>query len=310
MAVEIIILLLAFAAALFLLICAYFFRFACERGGGGGNLSGSDWDKYADVFADGKDWLDSKPTETVEITSFDGLRLSARLIPFPGSHRTVLMMHGYRSSGEFDFAAVAKYYYSLGCNMLIPDQRACGRSEGRYITFGVNESRDCVSWAQYLYERYGQFSDLFLHGVSMGASTVLMAAAYKLPPVTRGIIADCGFTSPRAILTYVLKSRFHLGAFPLMPCMKLICRLCAHFDIDGCDTRAILKQCRLPVVLVHGEADNFVPASMSRENYAACTGLKQLVTVADAGHAESYLVQPQRLQEMLRRFVQEYAQNR
>ena len=139
-----------------------------------------------------------RDAEDVFLPSYDGLRLHGQLLQQPGAKGTILLFHGYRSSWIIDFSIVLPYYYSLGYNLLAVDERAHGQSEGVYITFGVHERRDAATWAQYAAMHFGLDHPLFLGGLSMGATTVLLASALELPPSVRGVIADCGFSSPEA----------------------------------------------------------------------------------------------------------------
>lgn len=143
----------------------------------------------------------SIPYEDVFITSFDGLRLHAKF--YAASERKApvqIMFHGYKSSAERDFCGGLREGIDGGFNVLLVDQRAHGESEGKYLTFGVNERFDCLSWASYAAERFGNDVKIYLYGISMGAATVLMASALPLPKSVSGIVADCGYTSPKDII--------------------------------------------------------------------------------------------------------------
>ena len=155
--------------------------------------------------------------EDIFLPSQDGLRLHGQLLQQPGAKGTILLFHGYRSSWIIDFSIVLPYYYSLGYNLLAVDERAHGQSEGVYITFGIHERRDAATWAQYAAMHFGPDHPLFLGGLSMGATTVLLASALELPPSVRGVIADCGFSSPEAIMRSVLRAHVKwLPAGPLL----------------------------------------------------------------------------------------------
>lgn len=144
--------------------------------------------------------------ENIFLPSYDGLRLHGRLLQQPGAKGTILLFHGYRSSWVIDFSIVLPYYFTLGYNLLAVDERAHGESEGTYITFGVRERHDVATWAAYAAMHFGPAHPLILDGLSMGAATVLLASDLELPPSVRGIIADCGFSSPYAIMKSVLHS--------------------------------------------------------------------------------------------------------
>ena len=182
------------------------------------------------------------------------------------------------------------------------------RSEGKYITFGVLESRDVQNWVKFHNEQFGAHP-MLLSGLSMGASTVLYLADRDLPENVKGIIADCGFTSPKEIIAKVFKDTVHFGAGPFLWAADLFARVLAGFSFYERDTRKSLKNSRLPVLLVHGRGDNFVPCEMTEEAYTACTSEKEMFLVEDAGHGISYLYDTpgyrKRVMAFLRKYINE-----
>jgi fermentation-respiration switch protein FrsA (DUF1100 family) len=214
----------------------------------------------------------------------------------------MLLVHGYRSTMLVDFGPALDSYHKRGMNLLIPEQRCHGKSEGRYITFGVKESRDMLCWIEYHNQHLGKFP-VILSGLSMGASTVLYLADKELPDNVKGIIADCGFTSPKEILSSVFTRVIRLPAAPTILITDLIARLVAGFGLSEQDTRVTLKKSRLPVMMVHGKNDDFVPCEMSQQGYDACTSPKQLLLVDGADHGVSFLVAKERYSQMITEFL-------
>ncbi len=261
---------------------------------------------YAEEIKTGEDYLLSLPCEDVSITSFDGLTLRGRYIKADVSKRTVIFVHGYQSRGTRDFALAAEFYRSQGCDMLIIDHRACGRSDGKYITFGVKESRDVADWASFISKKAPDLP-IYLDGISLGSGTVLMASGLPLPENTVGIISDCGFTSPWDICTHVAKSYFRLPKFPFMYIADLYCNLFAKFSLrkDGKVADA-LKKNKLPIIFVHGGADNFVPTQMSRDNYAAADCEKEIYIIDGAAHGLSYATDKAFCEEKLISFFERH----
>lgn len=233
----------------------------------------------------------SIPYEDVFITSFDGLRLHAKF--YAASERKApvqIMFHGYKSSAERDFCGGLREGIDGGFNVLLVDQRAHGESEGKYLTFGVNERFDCLSWASYAAERFGNDVKIYLYGISMGAATVLMASALPLPKSVSGIVADCGYTSPKAIICSVLRDH-HVPAAPVYAVAHLGARLFCGFDLDSASAPDALRRSHIPVLFIHGDDDRFVPCRMSRENFeASAAEHKKLLIVRNAGHGLSYML--------------------
>ncbi|MEG0048252.1 MAG: alpha/beta hydrolase [Clostridia bacterium] len=262
------------------------------------------WKQYMEAVRREKDWFCTKKPEQVEILSLDGLKLRGRYLPFKDSDSAILLMHGYRAqSGEDDFSSMLRFYWELGLSVLVVDQRAHGSSEGKAICFGVKERLDCKQWAQWLEER-AKPANLYLAGLSMGAATVLMATELPLPQSLRGVIADCGYTSPCAICAHVLKTSYHMPAWPFVPMANGVLRLMAHCDLRNCSAlEAMRKDTSIPVLFIHGEQDCFVPMAMGRENYEACQAEKELLIVPSAAHALSVWEDEARVKEKIAAFI-------
>ncbi len=263
----------------------------------------SSWAPHAQRIAGALEWMKTQPVELWQIVSYDGKKLVGHFIPCENAKGTLIQVHGYRSTFALDFSASMEFYHSLGYNLLLCEQRGNGLSEGRLITFGIRERIDVLSWVTYTGMKLGEQHPLFLCGVSMGATSVLMAADMEFPANVRGILADCGFTSPGDIIRYLLKEQYHLPQKLTVCLLNFYTRLLAGFTLDEWSTEAALRRTKLPVLLAHGLEDDYVPSFMSRRSYEACAGEKQLLEFPGAGHGLSYLVDMPRYQEALRTFL-------
>ena len=241
------------------------------------------------------------PHQSFEITSFDGLKLYAKYYEYAPGAPIELMFHGYRGSAERDLSGGIERCFRVGRSALIVDQRCAGKSGGHVITFGICERWDCLKWIDFTIDHFGPDVKIILTGISMGAATVLMAGAEKLPPNVVGILADCGYSSAKAIMYEVIRK---MGLPPVIsyPFVKLGARIFGHFDPEETSPLEAVQRCKLPVIFFHGEADDFVPCFMSRENFDACAGRKHLVTIPGAGHGLAYAVEPDRYVEELSDF--------
>ena len=238
--------------------------------------------------------------EECSITSFDGLKLLGKYYE-PGAP-IELMFHGYRGNAERDLCGGIQRCFSLGRSALIVDQRGSGKSGGNVITFGIKEHQDCLSWVDFMVEHFGEDVKIYLTGISMGASTVLMAAGKPLPPQVIGVVADCGFTSAKAIIQRVIR-QLKLPVFPVYPLICLGAWLWGDFKLNEYSALEAVKTISVPVVFAHGLDDDFVPWEMSRENYDACASeQKHLCLIPDTGHGLAYLIDPEGYKQALRTF--------
>ena len=271
--------------------------------------AGKTYEPYHPQMLEGMKAFRTMPHQVFTIKSEDGLTLSGRYFECAPGAPMELMFHGYRGTAERDLGAGIRRAFALGHNALIVDQRTTGGSGGRLVTFGIREHRDCLNWVDFCLGHFGPDVTIYLTGISMGASTVLMAAGEPLPPNVKGVLADCGFTSAPAIIKAVSKS-LHLPGNLLYPMIRLGGRLFGGFDLEENSALEAVKRCQIPVIFFHGETDTFVPCEMSRENYEACAAPKAILTVPGAGHGLSYLAGPEAYLNTLRAFWHpEHAEN-
>ena len=248
---------------------------------------GEEYEPFREQMVEWMKQTKQLPYEEIWITSFDGLKLYGKYYEYAPGAPVELMFHGYRGSGERDLCGGVLRCFALERNVLIVDQRACGHSDGNVITFGIYEHRDCLSWLDYAMQRFGDRQKIMLTGISMGASTVLIASGYDLPDNVVCILGDCGFSSAREIIKSVIRG-MKLPADLLYPFVRLGARLFAGFDLEETSPMEALKRVKVPVIFFHGGKDDFVPSWMSEKMYGACPTRKQLYIVPDADHGLSY----------------------
>lgn len=258
---------------------------------GSGKMSGFDeLPEVVDSLKDVIHKLETSGLETVTVTAKDGTRLVGHWRQVPNARRTMIAMHGWRASWSRDFGPSADFWKEEGCNVLYAEQRGQGASGGDYMGFGLLERFDCESWIEWVNGTVGEALPVYLAGISMGASTVLMAAGLDLPANVHGILSDCGYTSPHGIWKYVMEKNFHLCYGAYRGAINGACRRKIGVRADDYTTLDAMKVCKIPVLFVHGGSDQFVPVEMTYENYAACAGPKHLLIVPGADHGVSYLV--------------------
>ena len=244
--------------------------------------------------------------ETVTITAADGTELTGHWRPHPQAKRVIIAMHGWRSTWSRDFGMIAPFWEENGCSVLFAEQRGQNNSGGEYMGFGLTERYDVLDWIAWVTQRCGSELPIYLGGVSMGATTVLMAAGLELPGNVHGIMADCGFTSPEAIWRHVASDNLHLPLGYWQSVADSICKKRLQLDSMKYSTLDALKTSKIPVILAHGTDDHFVPVEMSYQNYAACAGPKRLLVVPGADHGMSYFIDRGNYERAVRDFWREF----
>ncbi len=269
-------------------------------------LSGNDdFIKAFEKMTEASKELRKKTFETVEITGHDGVRLVGHYYAASHPKRLIIAMHGWRSSWSKDFGIASSFWHAQDCSVLYAEQRGQGESGGDYMGFGLLERYDCLDWVNWAHEKTKGELPLYLGGVSMGATTVLMTAGFDLPNTVCGIMADCGFTSPHAIFKHVIQNNLHLPYGPYKAAARDFYRKKMQITSDSYSCTDALKQCKVPVLFIHGTDDKFVPIEMTYENYRACASPKRLLIVPGAAHGMSYLVDTPLYQATVKQFWDE-----
>ena len=234
--------------------------------------------------------LKNSDLETVAITAHDGEKLAGHWHHKEDDKRVIIAMHGWRSSWAHDFGAIADFWQDNGCSVLYVEQRGQGDSGGDYMGFGMIERYDCLDWIEWVNEKTNEGMPIYLAGISMGASTVLMTAGFELPNNVCGIMADCGFTSAHAIWKHVVEGNTHFSYNSRSKMVDDLCKKKINIGTQDYTTLDAMKNCDVPILFIHGTDDTFVPVEMTYENYKACIAPKTLFVVPGATHAMSYVV--------------------
>ena len=246
--------------------------------------------------------LKNKPCEFVTIQSRDGLTLSGRYYHTADNAPLALCFHGYKSCWLTDFCGGADIAFQMGQNVLLVDQRAHGKSQGRSITFGIKERLDLLCWLEYALDRFGDDTRILLYGVSMGGATVLMASGMDLPDNVKGIIADSPYSSPLDIILEVGRQK-HYPVKLIRPFVILGAKIYGGFDVKETSGAEAVKRATVPIMIIHGEGDTFVPVEMSRQMQASNPERITLHTFPNAYHVLSYMVDTPRYHALVKEFM-------
>ena len=253
------------------------------------NDSRSISESWQELTAKTKAWGSSVPWEKVEVKSLDGLSLRGEYALNPeASHRWLIAVHGYRGNHS-QMLTFAYFYSQQGYNVLLPDLRGCGESEGDYIGMGWPDRKDMLQWIDWIIQRDPE-AQIVLHGISMGGATVIMTAGEDLPPQVKAIVEDCGYTSVWDIFRDEMQVLFHLPAFPILHIASMISSYRAGYSFSEASSLEQVKKAKVPMLFIHGEKDNFVHTEMVYPLYEACPTEKALLVVQGAGHGSSFLM--------------------
>lgn len=265
-------------------------------------ITGKLYEPYKDLLTGMFREIINRPYEPVTVQSHDGLVLFGRYYHTADGAPLDIGFHGYRSSYVADFCGGSVLSISQGHNLLLVDQRAHGKSRGDTISFGILERWDVLRWVDYAISRFGSDTKICLYGVSMGAATVLMAADLDLPENVKGIIADCPYVKASDIIVHVGR-KMKYPAWFTVPCAWLGARIFGRFHLYETDAVKAVANSKIPILIIHGEEDTFVPTAMSALAQQANPGLVRRETFSGAGHAMSYMVDTERYWKVATEFM-------
>ncbi len=254
-----------------------------------------------------KKFIADFPPTQLHRESHDHLQLHAlRFVTHPDSHRWAILLHGYMNDASYMFY-YASVYAKHGFNILTPDLRGSGASEGDYIGMGWDDRRDVVGWINDVVARDPE-ARIIVFGVSMGGATAMMTAGEPLPENVACIVEDCGYSSVADEFSYELRNLYHLPSFPILRLADKVTKARAGYSIYDASAVEQLKKTRLPVLFIHGDKDTFVPTEMVYKVYAAAAAEKELLIIKNATHAASSIVDPDRYFSTVFRFIDNYLQ--
>lgn len=283
---------------------SYFYHVAIARGDKSFVSQSTKLSKKSQVYAE-KYWYLHAKKQTWTIKSADGLKLVAWYLPKAGSQKTVVLAHGFAGNKSL-MGAWAGMYHELGYNVLAPDSRASGASAGNAIGYGWLERNDDLQWARTVVKRT-QTTQIVMSGISMGAAGMTMASGEKQVPQIKAYVVDSPFTSAKAIISYQAGQLYHLPAFPLVDVTSAITKLRAGYTFGEADAVTQVRKNKLPIMIIAGTKDDFVPTRMSRDLYRNAKQPKKLWLVKDAGHTtaigQNYVAYKRQVAHFLAKYV-------
>lgn len=262
-----------------------------------------------DVFLEGdwRDWTREQPFEELELNSYDDLTLKGYFLEAKEpTNRLVVTTHGYLGHGK-QMGLYGQYYYEeLGYNFFTPDLRGHGASEGDYIGFGWHDRIDIIDWIDLLIEKLGSDTEIVLHGLSMGAATVLMASGEDLPDNVKAIVADSPYTSVHDMFKYQMTRMYHIPSFPILNMTSLVTKWKAGYSLTEASSLKQVQNAEVPILYIHGGDDTFVPTELAHTLYENTKSETEMITIDGAGHGESFIIGKEKYLSALNDFLAEY----
>lgn len=255
-----------------------------------------------------KIWLEENAQEVYIKASKDGLKLHGYQIKQEQNRNKhwAILVHGY-TADAIEMTSAAKSFLALGYQVLMVDLRGHGKSEGTYIGMGWPDRLDMLDWIEWSIEKQKE-AEMILYGVSMGAATVMMTIGEeRLPKNVKLAIEDCGYTSVWEEFRWELKTLFKLPAFPVLYMANFIAKVRAGYDLKKASSIEQLKKTKIPLLLIHGEDDKFVPFSMQEQLMRAGNGPKEKLVIKGAAHAECAKINPTLYWKTVEQFIDKYA---
>lgn len=293
----------------------FFYKLAIERNSKDFLTGNADLKVSAeamDVFTKGdwRTWVNEQDFEYWQQEAFDGITLQGYYLEAEEeTNRTVVFAHGYLGRAQ-DMALFGQHYYDdLGYNMFTADSRGHGLSEGDYIGFGWHDRLDYVVWIHRIIEELGDDVEIVLHGVSMGAATVLMTAGEELPDNVKLVVADSPYTSVHDLFDYQLKRMFSLPSFPILPTTGIVTDISAGYNLKEASVVEQVKKADIPILYIHGGNDSFVPTAMTEELYENTESDKAIHIVPEASHGESIVLDREGYLEVMHNFLDKHLAN-
>ncbi|WP_164669660.1 alpha/beta hydrolase [Virgibacillus doumboii] len=290
----------------------FFYNLAIDRGEkdflqGNEDLEVSAESMEVLLNGDWRSWVDKQDFDEWTMNSYDGLELKGYFLESEQpSNKVVVLAHGYLGNA-MQMGLYGQYYYEqLGYNIFMADARGHGASEGDYTGFGWHDRKDYVDWVNLIIEKYGEDTEIVMHGVSMGAATVLMASGEELPDNVKAIVADSPYTSVKDLFSYQMGRMYNLPSFPILPTTSMVTKMKAGYSLSEASALKQVKKAEVPILYIHGNADTFVPTKMAKKLYENTKSEAEMMTVDNAGHGETFVTAKEKYKNKLNAFLNKF----
>lgn len=251
-------------------------------------------------------WWQQIEKETLEITSFDNLKLKAYYLPAKEkTDKVVILAHGEEGS-SITMALFSKYYYDEGFNILVPDNRCYGESEGNYIGTGFLDKQDYKSWIAQIVQKLGDNCKIVLHGISYGATSVTLLSSETTLPNVKCIIAEGGYSNLQELVNYRLNNDKHMPGFPIINAMNIISKQKQNYILSDVNVIDQVSKATIPIFYIHSQEDNFIPVYMAYKLSENTSSEKDLWVVDGNKHNTIFIENNEEYKTKVKEFYTKY----
>ncbi len=278
----------------------------------GKDIQGS-WNYLFETYPETQPWIDSlqqaKALRDTFIYNEKNIKLHGYYVnASQPTSQTAIIIHGYTDNAIRMMMLGYMYNKKLGFNILLPDLQYSGLSEGSALQMGWLDRKDIMQWMDVANEIFGDSTQMVVHGISMGGATTMMISGEKQPEYVKCFIEDCGYTSVWEQFGKELKAQFGLPEFPLMYTSSWLCKIIKGWDFQEASAQKQVSKCKLPMLFIHGEKDDYVPTWMVYELHKAKPAPKELWIVPNTDHARSYWLNREEYTQKIKQFTSKYIQ--
>lgn len=264
----------------------------------------SKWAVYKDKILKNWELIEKLEKEDIYLVGYKNKKIHATFIKSnTGSKKVIIFSHGWKNSGLNDYACAGMHYHENGYNVLVVDHYAHGESMGKYISFGSFDSYNMKLWIDFINQKFNNDSQIYLHGLSMGATIVTKLANEKLENV-RGIIADSAYMDANELLEYFVRKQVKFLPSVVSFFLRLLAKIFARVNIKKCHTKSALVASRYPILFLHGDKDDFVPTKNALKSYELCTSKKEIIIFDNAEHIVSCLMHEEKYKNATIEFIE------
>lgn len=253
-----------------------------------------------------KEWLGTVTREKLTLEADDKSILVARkIVADEENSKWVVILHGYNGSME-DIYDIAMHYVEKGYNVLMPDLRAHGESEGSFFGMGWLDRMDVINWIDVILKD-NPSAEVVIHGIDIGADAALMLTGEPVKSSVKAIVAEGAYTNAWEVVKQEYKTRHEKWpVFPLLHMINPVMKVWAGYSLKEADAVKQVKNSNIPILLIRGENDTYATEEMTNQLDKAIASEHEVFTVLTGTHEDCRYAEPDNYYKKTFDFVAKY----